>query len=1129
MASAAAASSSSQRRYDVFLSFRGEDTRNNFTAHLYHALCQKGINTFIDDDKLERGQVISPALVAAIENSMYSIVVLSKNYASSRWCLQELVKIVECMKSKRQMVFPIFYDVDPSEVRRHRGTFGEALAKHEENSENMERVESWKDALTQVANLSGWDSRNKNEHLLIKGIVTDILNKLLTTSISDTVNLVGIDARMQEIEMRLCLEFDDFLMVGIWGMGGIGKTTLARAIYRKIRGQFEACCFFENVEEDLANEGLIKLQQKFLAQLLEEPNLNMKALTSIKERLHLKKVLIVLDNVNDPIILKCLVGNRDWFGQGSRIIITTRDERLLISHGVLNCYEARRFNYDEAKRFLSHYLLKHEILRDDFIELSREVIGYAQGLPLALEVLGSFLFSMTKEEWRNQLDKLKSTPNMKIQEVLKVSYKGLDDKEKNIFLDIACFFKGEDKDYVMEILDGCGFFSLSGIRALIEKTLITISWNNKLMMHDLIQEMGREIVRQQSLEEPSKRSRLWFHEDIYDVLQKNTATEKIEGIFLNLSHLEEMLDFTTQALARMNRLRLLKVYKSKNISRNFKDISNMENCKVNFSKDFKFCYHELRCLYFYGYSLKSLPIDFNPKNLVELSMPYSHIKQLWKGLKVLEKLKFMDLSHSKYLIETPNFQGVTNLKRLVLEDCVSLRKVHSSLGDLKNLSFLNLKNCKMLKSLPSSTCDLKSLETFILSGCSKFEGFPENFGSLEMLKELYADEIAIRVLPSSFSFLRNLKILSFKGCKGPLSTLWLLPRRTSNSIGSILQPLSGLCSLTTLNLSNCNLSDEPNLSSLGFLSSLEDLHLGGNDFVTLPSTISRLSNLKRLELENCRRLQALPELPSSIYHIYAENCTSLKGGSHQVLKSLLPTGKHQKRKFMGYFVASIASMAFIPGSRIPDWVTYQSSGSEVKAELPPNWFNSNLLGFALSVVIFPQVCYSTIVSMTVSFDNSSSFEIGPRMLHFNGRLESDHVCLFYLRLHQLMSNCSQVTRLKISFKTFPMGGQIEIKRCGVGLVYSNEDGVGDSPPMIQFNSISSPPPPPPPPNKSTVVLEEIHEGEPSGNGCSNVDGSEEENSEYHTADEEEPSTATACSEDHSESVMRPQKRLKCRH
>ena len=84
----------------------------------------------------------------------------------------------------------------------------------------------------------------RNEPLLIKEIVTDILNKLLSTSISDTENLVGIDARMQEIEMQLCLESSEFLMVGIWGMGGIGKTTLARAIYRKISSQFEACCFF---------------------------------------------------------------------------------------------------------------------------------------------------------------------------------------------------------------------------------------------------------------------------------------------------------------------------------------------------------------------------------------------------------------------------------------------------------------------------------------------------------------------------------------------------------------------------------------------------------------------------------------------------------------------------------------------------------------------------------------------------------------------------------------------------------------------------------------------------------------------------------------------------------------------
>ncbi|KAL6316892.1 hypothetical protein AAG906_023547 [Vitis piasezkii] len=323
-------------------------------------------------------------------------------------------------------------------------------------------------------------------------------------------------------------------------------------------------------------------------------------------------------------------------------------------------------------------------------------------------------------------------------------------------------------------------------------------------------------------------------------------------------------------------------------------------------------------------------------------MPYSRIKQLWKGIKVLANLKFMDLSHFKYLIETLNFQGVTNLKRLVLEGCVSLHK------------YLLL-----------------------------------------------------------FSFLINLKILSFKGCNGPSSTLWLLPRRSSNSIGSILQPLSGLCSLTTLNLSNCNLSDEPNLSSLGFLSSLEELYL------------------------------VLPELPSSIYYICAENCTSLKDVSYQAFKSLLPTGQQQKRKFMRIDpvvklgIAIVALKAFIPGSRIPDWIRYQSSGSEVKAELPPNWFNSNFLGFAFSFV----TCG-----------------------HFS--------CLFMLKADVLWESQQS--------------------------------------PMIRFNSISSPPPPPH--SKSTVVLEEIHEEEPSGNGCSN-----------------EPRTATVCSEDRSESDIRPQKCLKCRH
>ena len=159
---AAAAAASSDWKYAVFLSFRGEDTRNNFTSHLYKALDQKGIETFMDDKKLRTGEEISPILVGAIQRSRCSIIVLSENYASSKWCLEELVEILECKRTKNQRVVPIFYNVDPSHVRNQIGSFGEALSKHEENLKiKGEKLRKWREALTQVANLSGLHSLNK--------------------------------------------------------------------------------------------------------------------------------------------------------------------------------------------------------------------------------------------------------------------------------------------------------------------------------------------------------------------------------------------------------------------------------------------------------------------------------------------------------------------------------------------------------------------------------------------------------------------------------------------------------------------------------------------------------------------------------------------------------------------------------------------------------------------------------------------------------------------------------------------------------------------------------------------------------------------------------------------------------
>ena len=155
----ASSSSSSTHRftYEVFLSFRGEDTRNGFTSHLYTALDQKGICTFIDDEKLERGKSISPTLMKAIKESRFAIVILSKNYASSTWCLEELEEIIGCITKTGMIVLPIFYNVDPSDVRKQIGTFKHAFDEHEQRfKENTEKVQKWRAILKEVANTSGW-------------------------------------------------------------------------------------------------------------------------------------------------------------------------------------------------------------------------------------------------------------------------------------------------------------------------------------------------------------------------------------------------------------------------------------------------------------------------------------------------------------------------------------------------------------------------------------------------------------------------------------------------------------------------------------------------------------------------------------------------------------------------------------------------------------------------------------------------------------------------------------------------------------------------------------------------------------------------------------------------------------
>ncbi|XP_024045271.1 TMV resistance protein N-like [Citrus clementina] len=520
-----ASSYRNNKKYDVFVSFRGEDTRDNFTSHLYSALSRQNIQTFIDD-QLNRGDEISESLVSAIEASPISVIIFSESYASSRWCLDELVKILECKKECEQIVIPVFYRVDPSDARNQTGPFGISFSKLEERfKENPEKLRSWRKALKEAASLSGFNSLNiRPESELINEVVRHILKRLLDQVFwrNDNKNhLVGVESRVEEIESLLGAQSKDVYALGIWGIGGIGKTTIARAIFYKISSGFKGSCFLENVREESQKPGgLACLRQKLLSNLLKDKNVSLDIGLNFR-RLSRMKVLIVFDDVTCFSQLESIIGSLDCLTPVSRIIITTRNKQVLRNWGVRKIYEMEALEYHHALELFSRHAFKQNHPDVGYEEFSSKVMKYAQGVPLAIKVLGCFLYEREKEVWESAIKKLQRILHPSILEVLKISYDSLDDKEKNIFLDVACFFQGEDVNLVMKFHNASGFYPEIGISVLVDKSLIAIGSYNKIRMHDLLQELGREIVRQESIN-PGNRSRLWHHEDIYEVLTYNT-------------------------------------------------------------------------------------------------------------------------------------------------------------------------------------------------------------------------------------------------------------------------------------------------------------------------------------------------------------------------------------------------------------------------------------------------------------------------------------------------------------------------------------------------------------------------------------------------------------------------------
>ncbi|KAK3437266.1 hypothetical protein EUGRSUZ_C01912 [Eucalyptus grandis] len=375
-------SMSSEYDYDVFLSFRGPDTRSGITNFLYTRLLGARIHTFKDDEELRVGEEFGPELLTAISQSKIAIPIFSKGYASSKWCLNQLVQMVQCSKKSRQKIMPIFYDVTPAEVGHQIGSYEEAFLLHEKNFGVI--ISKWKAALNHVANLNGWVNSKEN---------------------------------------RLC-----------------GK-----------------------------------------------------------------KVLLLLDDVDQMTHWDALIGKPARFSLGSRIIITSRNRDIIDVPEVCYPYELMSLDFNQSLQLFCKHAFWRDYPLDEYVAFSTEVVKSTGGLPLALEAIGKLLRHRSKDVWDVILKKLKQVPLSEVKRKLKISYDTLDDCQKHIFLEIACLFAGFDQRIVLHSWKDSNLFPKECLEVLQQISLIKISEDNKLWMHDQLRGLGTDIVRRECDKERKKK------------------------------------------------------------------------------------------------------------------------------------------------------------------------------------------------------------------------------------------------------------------------------------------------------------------------------------------------------------------------------------------------------------------------------------------------------------------------------------------------------------------------------------------------------------------------------------------------------------------------------------------------
>nr|WID60880.1 CHS3 protein [Arabidopsis thaliana] len=1014
-------SKKSSHQVNIICEMKAMKVLNSFVGHLSAALRSEDISVDVFTNGISRDQ---------FQEAKVSVVVYSGNYQySTPKNITQLIRIMG------QEVIRVFYCVDPQEVNRY-----------EEYSQSIVLQE-----------FGGGHQSSDAE--LVEDIVRYVYGKLYPTE------RIGIYPRLMEIDNLLCEQSWDVRTLGIWGMPGIGKTTLAEAVFDHMSNDYDACCFIENFDEALHKAGPHRLLEENIGKFLERkfgindsPYIPRRSL--LKDKLCDTRILVVLDDVRNPLIAESFLRRLDWFGPGSLIIITSRYKQVFSLCQINQIYEVQGLSKHDALQLFSRSAFAKDVPEQNDKELSMKVIEYANGNPLALSIYGRELYG-NKSEIETAFLELKKCPPKKIQDRLKSVYSELGDNEKYIFFDIACFFKGENVDYAVQLLKGCGYYPRVGIDVLVEKCLMTIS-ENTFHINEMIQDIFREIIAGERIQ-MERCTTLWQPSSIRYLLEdgepKETpkyvlAAEDIEGISLDILNLK--FDVNPDSFKKMVNLRFLKVYHSH---------SNIVH-GLNFPKGLSSLPCALRLLHWENYPFESLPQGFDLREVVELSMPDSQLKKLKARTKNLEKLKRISLCHSRQLVEFSIHEYAQNIELIDLQGCTRLESF-VSMTELQHLRVLNLSGCRNIKSVP---------------------GIPPN------IEELYLQETSIEEIPISIvarSSQQNCEELMHHIKQFPGLEHIDLESHVTNLIkfGSYNQ---GTGKLVRLNMKNCfqlrSLPDMINLESLqvldlshctrleeikGFPGNIKELYLAGTGIRELPEFPE---SLEFLNAHDCDLLKLVRlDFNKIPRHYTFSNCFNLslettaeflEKGMTRIIR-LVREQNQEHIKAPGFNIC-------IPADTCQKSSFHWRTGSFVMVELAP-CKRKALSGFAMSVLVSFRDDHHNAVGLGIRCVCTWKTKTG----HSNRierifqcwapkeapRVERDHIFVFYdANMHPCvgkgMDHMMSIDELKFEFHTVSgenkaLGEKCVVTDCDVRVVM---DSQGDSSLGEDSNTIQDIPP-----------------------------------------------------------------------